>query len=130
MCHWAPEGESPLRRWTATSTDGGHTWNNLTFCKTLPGGDQGRSYGLMAGLTRLPVAGQDILVFSNIISPKNRENGYVWASFDGGKTWPIKRRVTKGPFAYSSLTCGRPGTPSEGWIYLSYENKGSQVSEE
>ena len=126
--HWAPEGESPLRRWTATSTDGGHTWNNLTFCETLPDGDQGRSYGLMAGLTRLPVTGQDILIFSNIISPKNRENGFVWASFDGGKTWPIKRRVTKGPFAYSSLTCGRPGTPSEGWIYLSYENKGSQVA--
>ena len=24
-------------------------------------------------------------------------------------------------FAYSSLAVGRPGTPSEGWIYLQFE---------
>ena len=44
-----------------------------------------------------------------------------WASFDGAKTWPIKRRVFEGPSAYSSLSAGRPGTPSEGWIYLLLE---------
>jgi len=45
----------------------------------------------------------------------------VWASFDGGETWPIKRRVFEGPSAYSSLAAGRSGTPSEGWIYAHFE---------
>ena len=39
----------------------------------------------------------------------------------GGKTWPIKRLAYKDRFAYSSMTSGRPGTPSEGWIYLNFE---------
>lgn len=82
----------------------------------------------MGGLTRLPVEGEDILIFSNIISDGVRKNGHVWASFDGGKTWPIKRRVEKGRFAYSSLTSGRPGTPSEGWIYLLYEGDGGEMT--
>ena len=54
-----------------------------------------------------------------------------WASFDGGKTWPVKRLVFAGPSAYSSLDAGRPGTPSEGWIYLHFEGGpggGSQVA--
>ncbi|MFO7907187.1 MAG: hypothetical protein ACQESR_19905 [Planctomycetota bacterium] len=45
----------------------------------------------------------------------------VWASFDGAKTWPVKRLVYEGPSAYSSLAAGRPGTPSEGMIYLLFE---------
>jgi sialidase-1 len=63
-------------------------------------------------------------VFSNIESPKGRHSGTVWASFDGGTTWPVKRLVEKGSFAYSSLAAGRPGTPSEGWIYLLHEGSG------
>jgi sialidase-1 len=39
---------------------------------------------------------------------QGRHNGTVWASFDGGKTWPVKRLVEKGSFAYSSLAAGRP----------------------
>ena len=45
----------------------------------------------------------------------------VWASFDGGRTWPIKRLVHDGPGAYSSLAVGRTGTPSQGNIYLLFE---------
>ena len=52
----------------------------------------------------------------------------VWASFDGGKTWPVKRLVEKGSFAYSSLSAGRSGTPSEGWIYLQFEGGGAQIA--
>ena len=48
----------------------------------------------------------------------------VWASFDGGKTWPVKRLVHEGAFAYSSLAAGRAGTPSAGWIYLHFESDG------
>jgi sialidase-1 len=119
--HWAPKGEDPRRRWTAWSRDGGHTWKDLSVCKVLPDGDQNRDYGLMAGLTRLPVKGHDILIFSNIESPSGRHHGTVWASFDGGRTWPIKRLVFEGAFAYSSLAAGRPDTPGEGWIFLHFE---------
>jgi len=119
--HWAPPGANARRRWTAWSDDGGQTWKGLSICEVLPDGDQARDYGLMGGLVRLPVAGRDVLIFSNIESPSGRHHGTLWASFDGGRTWPIKRLVFEGPFAYSSLDAGRPGTPSEGWIYLLFE---------
>jgi sialidase-1 len=89
----------------------------------------------MAGLVRLPVKGRDILLYSNCDSQGgDRKNVSVWASFDGAKTWPIKRRVYKGPSAYSSLAAGRQGTPSEGWIYIQLEGgprhryQGSQLA--
>ena len=70
---------------------------------------------------RLPVSGRDILLYSNCDSPGGRNHGTVWASLDGGKTWPLKRLVHEGGFAYSSLAAGRPETKSEGWIYLNFE---------
>lgn len=119
--HWAPEGVNARRRWTAWSDDGGAAWKGLAICEALPDGDQDTDYGLMGGLVRLPVEGRDVLVFSNIESPSGRHHGTVWASFDGGRTWPAKRLVTAGGFGYSSLDAGRPGTPGEGWIYLLFE---------
>ncbi len=126
--HWAPEGKSPLRRWTAWSDDGGSTWKDVRVCEALPDGPQDTSYGCMGGLVRLPITGKDILIYSNCDSPKGRNHGTVWASFDGGITWPLKRLVYEGSFAYSSLAAGRPGTPSEGWIYLHFESGGSMVA--
>ncbi|MCX6873124.1 MAG: sialidase family protein [Verrucomicrobia bacterium] len=119
--HWDPKGD--LRcRWSAWSDDGGETWKDCSACRILPDGDQCSDYGLMGGLVRLPIKDKDILLFSNIESPTGRHHGTVWASFDGGKTWPLKRLVFDGPFAYSSLDAGRPGTPGEGWIFLQFEN--------
>jgi sialidase-1 len=119
--HWAPNPEDALWRWIGQSRDGGMTWENPQRSTVLPDGDAASTYGLMGGMVRLPVRSRDILVYSNIVSPKGRKNGHVWASFDGGKTWPIRRQVEAGNFAYSSLNVGRPGTPSAGWIYLLYE---------
>ncbi len=85
-------------------------------------------------MIRLPIDGADILLYSNLDTvagtmPKQvggstsvgREKITVWASFDGGKTWPVKRLVFDGPSAYSNLGVGRAGTPSAGKIYLHYE---------
>lgn len=119
--HWAPTREDAIWRWTGESKDGGKTWGNPQRSSILPDGDPASTYGLMGGMVRLPVLGRDILIYSNIISPKGRKNGHLWTSFDGGKTWPVRRQVFAGSFAYSSLNAGRPGTPSEGWIYLFYE---------
>lgn len=136
--HKSTDGLNPRRRYIAYSYDGGQTWEDLWIDDVLPDGAQHTDYGLMAGLVRLPVDGHDILLFNNIDVPADKKdedvpfelrtsrrfNGTVWASFDGGKTWPIKRVVDEGSFAYSSLTAGRTGTPSEGFIYLFYESDG------
>ena len=126
--HWAPKGKSPLSRWVALSDDGGQTWKHGAICEVLPDGPQNTNYGCMGGLVRLPVRGRDILIYSNCDSPQGRSHGTVWVSFDGGKTWPLKRLVHEGAFAYSSLNAGRHGTPSEGHIYLHFESKGSKVA--
>ena len=129
--HWQERPKNTRRR-SAISHDDGQTWEDWQIVDILPDGHQHRSYGCMGGLVRLPVAGKDILVFSNIdTSNAKRERGTVWASFDGGQTWPVKRLVYEGPSAYSSLTAGRPGTKSEGWIYYHFEGGptgGSQVA--
>lgn len=119
--HHSTDGLNPRMRYIAYSYDSGETWEDLKVSEVLPDGEQNRDYGLMAGLVRLPVDGHDILLFSNIESDDGRKNGTVWASFDGGETWPVKRVVDREHFAYSSLAAGREGTPSEGLVYLIYE---------
>jgi sialidase-1 len=126
--HLSTDGLNPRRRHIAWSDDSGQTWHDLSVSPELPDGDQNRDYGLMAGLVRLPILGRDILIFSNINSPEGRRRGMVWASFDGGRSWPVCRLVTEGAFAYSSLDAGRPGTASEGWIYLLYEGGGGKMA--
>ena len=78
------------------------------------------SYGCNAGLVRLPLdatGGKDVLLFSTPDNPgASRVRMSVWASFDRGKTWPVKRLVYEGPSAYSSLAAGR-----DGGIYLLFE---------
>jgi sialidase-1 len=121
-------------RFLAHSDDGGDLWIGAYRSPDLPDGARGTSYGLMGGMIRLPVPGHDILLYSNVDSdagamPKQvgasivtgREKATVWASFDGGRTWPVKRLVYEGPSAYSSLGVGRSGTPSQGKIYLLFE---------
>lgn len=127
--HWAPEGKNPRRRWVAFSDDGGQLWKDSTICEVLPDGPQNTNYGCMGGLVRLPVKGKDILIYSNCNSPNGRDHGTVWVSFDGGQTWPLKRLVYEGSFAYSSLNAGRSGTPSEGNIYLHFESDGSKMAQ-
>jgi len=123
-------------RFFAWSHDGGERWLNVWRSAVLPDGARGTSYGCMGGLIRLPVKDRDILIYSNLDTDKGvmppieqagasrgqgREKITVWASFDGGVTWPMKRLVFDGPSAYSSLGVGRPDTPSEGRIYLFFE---------
>mgnify|MGYP002816122355 CR=1 FL=1 len=118
--HWQERPDNRRRR-AAISDDGGKTWKDWEIVYVLPDGPQDTNYGCMGGLTRLNVRGQDILLYSNCDSASGRHHGTIWASIDGGKTWPVKRLLFEGKFAYSSLAAGRPNTPSEGWIYLHFE---------
>ncbi len=113
-------------RYIAFSDDGGATWLGPYRCPYLPDGMRGSAYGCMAGLTRLPHDNADIFVYSNLDADGGsggggRRNITVWASYDGGETWPVKRLVFEGPSSYSSMAAGRPGTPSEGYTYLLFE---------
>ena len=118
--HWQERPQNTRRR-SVISEDGGQTWKDWRIVEILPDGPQDTNYGCMGGLVRLPVRGHDILLYSNCDSPAGRKLGTVWVSFDGGQTWPVKRLVFDGSFAYSSLDAGRPHTSSEGWIYLHFE---------
>ena len=121
-------------RFLATSHDGGDLWIDARRSPDLPDGARGTSYGLMGGMIRLPIAGRDVLLYSNADTDGGampgrvgasiataREKITVWASFDGGATWPVKRLVYDGPGAYSCLGVGRSGTPSQGRIFLIFE---------
>ena len=128
--HWS---EKPLnkRRREAWSYDGGESWKDWRIIEALPDGDQGRTYGCMGGLIRLPLKDRDIILFSNLdTDASHRERISVWASFDGGKSWPVKRLVDAGRSGYSSLAVGRNQSFSAGWIYLLYEHdpfKGAHI---
>ena len=122
-------------RLIAWSYDDGVTWLNPHESAELPDGVRNTAYGCMGGLIRLPVKGQDILLFSNLDTPAGtdplggRSRMTVWVSFDGGSTWPVKRLVLPGAAQYSNLAAGRAGTPSEGKIYLQFEGgSGNQVA--
>lgn len=116
------------RRRIAWSYDGGLMFTDWRVCNALYEVGQPHyfrygkkpSYGCNAGLVRLPLSaagGKDVLLFS---APDSKGGGRfrmsVWASFDRGETWPVKRLVHAGPSAYSSLAAG-----GDGMIYLLFE---------
>ena len=108
-------GQVRVRR----SEDGGTTW----------GPEIAVGKGLLSGGVTVDEKTGDILLYSNADTPEHhRVRMTVWASFDGGKSWPVKRLVFAGPSAYSSLDAGRPGTPAEGWIYLLFESGGAKMA--
>lgn len=128
------EHMTPGNRFMAWSYNGGELWLNAYRSPDLYDGPRGSSYGCMGGMIRLPIAGRDILIYSNLDTDagempkktgasitKGREKIAVWASLDGGRTWPVKRLVYDGPAAYSNLAAGRSGTASQGRIYMLFE---------
>jgi len=117
------------RRRLAWSHDGGQMWTDWEVSNDLFEVGQPfyfrygtkPSYGCNAGLVRVPnkvTGGKDVLLFSTLDNPGgNRVKMTVWASFDGAKTWPVKRLAWKGLSAYSSLAADKSGT-----IFLLFEN--------
>ena len=116
------------RRQIAWSYDGGHMWTDWRVSTHLFEIGQPHyfkygkkpSYGCAAGLVRLPLevtGGKDVLLYSAPDDPGgSRVRMSVWASFDQGETWPVKRLVHEGPSAYSSLAADRNGN-----VYLLFE---------
>ena len=101
-------------RTRAFSADGGVTWTKLANDPAL------ETVSCNGGLisVRDPKTGKTVLLCSVPVGPK-RTHGTVYVSFDGGKTWPVKKLVVPGAFAYSSLLA-----LPDGKIGLFYEGEG------
>lgn len=80
------------------SHDNGETWSEPVPIEGLP---DPRCNG---DIIRYNLDGKDVLLQSLPGSPKSRDNVAIYASMDGGKTWPVKKTVVTGPSAYSSMT--------------------------
>lgn len=91
----------PVRK-TSLSKDGGQTWSPVEDAPDLT------DPGCMASILRVPGEGNRLL-YSGPRSTK-RENGTVYLSTDGGLTWPIKKTLFAGSFAYSVLCASPDGT--------------------
>lgn len=93
-------------RKTAVSRDGGATWPPIEDAPEL------RDPSCMASIFRLTFPGDGMrsrILYSGPDSLK-RENGTVRISYDEGKTWPVKKVLFPGSFAYSVLTVLPDGT--------------------
>lgn len=87
-------------RKTAVSHDGGVTWSPVEDAPEL------RDPSCMASVFRLTFPGggaRSRILYSGPDSLK-RENGTVHISYDEGRTWPVKKVLFPGSFAYSVLT--------------------------
>jgi len=90
-------GGQPVRK-IARSVDGGVTWSPIQEEAAL------RDPGCMASIFRADLGGgKSALLYSGPDSTK-RENGTVHLSRDDGRTWPVKKVLFPGSFAYSVLT--------------------------
>lgn len=84
-------------RRTAVSRDGGETWSSVAELPELT------DPSCMAGVLRYSfddAGGKGRLLHTGPDSAK-RERGTVWLSTDDGATWPVKRLLWPGAFAYS-----------------------------
>jgi sialidase-1 len=87
-------------RKTAVSYDGGQSWSPVMDQLELT------DPSCMGSLFRFSFggpSGNGILLYSGPRSNK-RDHGTVYESFDDGRTWPARRELFTGEFAYSVLT--------------------------
>ena len=102
--HW---GAGNCRR-IAWSRDGGETWGQVEdapelFC------DSTQNSLMTYSLSDQPAYGGKSRILFSGPSAGRRIKGQVAMSYDNGKTWPVKKLLGEGGFAYSSLAMVEPG---------------------
>jgi len=107
------------------SKDGGATWDQFAL-SYLRDGHSGCA-GSIVSIPKEP-GNRPCLVLtapahneSGFDSQRDRKKFTANVSFDGGKTWPVKKLINEGPSGYSSSVVGKDGS-----IYVLYE-KGDKV---
>jgi sialidase-1 len=87
-------------RKTAVSQDGGVTWSPIEEAAEL------RDPGCMASIFRysFPTNGQAGRILYSGPDSLKRDTGAIRLSHDDGKSWPVKKVLVPGSFAYSVLT--------------------------
>ena len=91
-------------RLMAKSTDQGATWTTAEVNNNL------MDPACNGDVVSIEYDGQYYLLHSLPASTSTRENVTVYASLDGGETWPISRKIYNGYSAYSSLEVLNDGT--------------------
>ncbi|XZE34304.1 sialidase family protein [Pirellulaceae bacterium SH501] len=89
---------NPVRK-SSISQDGGLTWSPVEDAPDLP------DPGCMGSVIRYEqenANSKSRLIYSGPQS-SGRDHGTISVSYDGGTSWPIKKLVQPGPFAYSCL---------------------------
>lgn len=109
------DGSEQRLRTRAFSNDGGRTWTTL---ENDPGLKTVSCNGSLIAVAHPKGPDGAILLCSVPVGPK-RTHGTVYVSFDGGHTWPQRKLVVPGAFAYSSLI-----ELPDGNIGLFYESEG------
>ena len=109
------DGAKHRLRTRAFSADGGITWSTL---ENDPALKTVSCNGSLIAAKHAKGKGGTILLCSVPVGP-GRTHGTVYVSCDGGRTWPTKKLVVSGSFAYSSLV-----VLPDGKIGLFYEADG------
>lgn len=93
-------------RKAAVSKDGGATWSPIEEVPAL------RDPGCMASIFRytFPERGEKSRILYSGPDSNSRDTGTVYLSYDEGQTWPVKKVLFPGSFAYSVLTALPDGT--------------------
>jgi len=104
------------QRWQSRSSDGGETWSPFEPVTELP------SISCNASIITVEYKNTEWILYAGPVGPdpevtdsrktygaqkmksvEKRRNGVVFASPDGGNTWPVRKLVIPHQFAYSSL---------------------------
>ncbi|GAB2556169.1 sialidase family protein [Gracilibacillus alcaliphilus] len=80
------------------SRDGGMTWSEVTYHMDL------LDPTCQSSVIRYPNDDQDIVLFANPADERERSNGTIRLSVDGGETWIDQTVINTGGFIYSCLT--------------------------
>ena len=104
------------QRWHSRSEDGGLSWSPFEPVRDLP------SISCNASIIPISYKGKEWILYAGPVGPdpqvkntkeaygdkklssqEKRRNGVVFASPDGGRSWPVRKLIVPDLFAYSSL---------------------------